>query len=501
MAGASSGARRAPAADAHCCRSSRWPARRCGGWASRPPSACRISTSCSANDDPHDDSGRVGPDERARRRPLGPRGRGERARSDCRRPGADRDRRWLRRCDTRAPRVIPRSPASSGAPAARRAHAVAQPGALAGSSAAPRPARRRRPGLAGEAGAAASLPRLAPRRRAARHRRPGGEPGRPRGRDREPAGGGHRHPARAHPVEPLRALLRHDAAEPAGAGRRLRRDAARGPGLRPLDADEPDHAPRQPAGAARRSPAGPGPGLRRARCGAACDRGARALARDAERGLSLVVRGVPAEAAGGTLVAGAAPGMAEAVALGRASPVVTVKPGNRSLWRPFLAGSLVGLAMVCGAALDPLGLFEGAELKVVNAHFRLRGPVPPVAPIVIVTIDEDSFDELNLTWPWPRALHAALIDILRKAQPAVIGVDIVFAEPSPHGPVDDQALAEAVARAGNVVLGAALTTVTEERFVKEDLNPPIRPIRDGARAFGYVNFETDSDAFVRRVAL
>jgi len=192
--------------------------------------------------------------------------------------------------------------------------------------------------------------------------------------------------------------------------------------------------------------------------------------------------------------------MAEAVAPGRASPVVTVKPRNRSVWRPFLAGSLVGLAMVCGAALDPLGLFEGAELKVVNAHFRLRGPVPPVAPIVIVTIDEDSFDELNLTWPWPRALHAALIDILRKAQPAVIGVDIVFAEPSPHGPADDQALAEAVARAGNVVLGAALTTVTEERFVKEDLNPPIRPIRDGARGFGYVNFETDSDAFVRRVA-
>jgi adenylate cyclase len=174
---------------------------------------------------------------------------------------------------------------------------------------------------------------------------------------------------------------------------------------------------------------------------------------------------------------------------------------DRSLWRLLLVGGLVGLATVGAAALDPLGFFEGAELKGLNAHFRLRGPVRPISPIVIVTIDEDSFDELNQTWPWPRALHAQLLDIVSRARPAAIGLDLVFAEPSSRGAADDQALALAVARAGNVVLGAALTTVTEARFVKEDLNPPIRPIRDGARAFGYVNFEADSDAFVRRVTL
>ncbi len=56
-------------------------------------------------------------------------------------------------------------------------------------------------------------------------------------------------------------------------------------------------------------------------------------------------------------------------------------------------------------------------------------------------------------------------------------------------------------RARRVVLGAALTVLREEAFVKEDLNPPIRPIRDGAAGFGFVNFPNDVDAFVRRAPL
>lgn len=172
-------------------------------------------------------------------------------------------------------------------------------------------------------------------------------------------------------------------------------------------------------------------------------------------------------------------------------------PG-RSTWRLLMLGGAVGLLMTAGALLDPLNLLEVTELKALNAQFRLRGPVVPSSSIVIVTIDEDSFDELNLAWPWPRAMHARLLDIVSQAKPSVIGLDIVFAEPSLYGQEDDEALARAVARAGNVVLGAALTSVRQGGFVKEDLNPPIRPVRDGARAFGFVNFDADVDAFVRR---
>jgi len=50
------------------------------------------------------------------------------------------------------------------------------------------------------------------------------------------------------------------------------------------------------------------------------------------------------------------------------------------------------------------------------------------APAVIVAIDEASLNRLG-QWPWPRSLVARLIDQLRAANPAAIGIDILFAEP------------------------------------------------------------------------
>jgi adenylate cyclase len=74
----------------------------------------------------------------------------------------------------------------------------------------------------------------------------------------------------------------------------------------------------------------------------------------------------------------------------------------------------------------------------------------PQAPIVIISIDEDSFDELNLAWPFPRALHGQLLDILSQARPAAIGFDIVFAEPSARGDDDDASLAAVIGQAGKM---------------------------------------------------
>jgi adenylate cyclase len=49
------------------------------------------------------------------------------------------------------------------------------------------------------------------------------------------------------------------------------------------------------------------------------------------------------------------------------------------------------------------------------------------APAVIVAIDESSLERLG-QWPWPRTRIARLIDKLREARPAAIGVDILFSE-------------------------------------------------------------------------
>ncbi len=151
--------------------------------------------------------------------------------------------------------------------------------------------------------------------------------------------------------------------------------------------------------------------------------------------------------------------------------------------------------------LSLAGLLEVPELRALNVMFDLRGPRTPTAPILIVSIDEDSFDELDLAWPWPRALHGRFLDIVRRGKPAAVGFDVIFAEPSIRGPADDQALAAAVARTGNVVLAGALTVVKNELVSKVDFNLPLPELREHAAGFGPVNYEIDADGNVRRSEL
>ena len=187
------------------------------------------------------------------------------------------------------------------------------------------------------------------------------------------------------------------------------------------------------------------------------------------------------------------------------------RPG--SLWRRALgfrpAGrSMIGLILAQGAVTASIiaavllfGGLEGLELKLLNTQFELRGARAPEAPIVIVSIDEDSFEELNEPWPWPRSLHAQFIERLAHDRPAVIGLDILFPEPSSRGPQDDEAFARALGTAGNVVLAAA-RSVTQQSFIeREDLNRPVDVLLDRAAGVGIVNLIHDQDAFVRRAPL
>src|SRR5687768_1071045 len=103
-----------------------------------------------------------------------------------------------------------------------------------------------------------------------------------------------------------------------------------------------------------------------------------------------------------------------------------------------------GVAVVAVALLMYFGLLEALELGALDRFFRLRGPRTPVAPIVVVAVDEDSFDELNLAWPFPRALHGTLLEMIASGGPLAIGVDILFSEPSIRGAEDDVELGASV---------------------------------------------------------
>lgn len=83
---------------------------------------------------------------------------------------------------------------------------------------------------------------------------------------------------------------------------------------------------------------------------------------------------------------------------------------------------------VCHFAGNNIQLFEIFELKLLDMRFKIRGIRPPADEVVIVAIDDTSIEHFG-RWPWPRAVHSELIDLLKADRAKAIGLDILFSEP------------------------------------------------------------------------
>jgi len=102
---------------------------------------------------------------------------------------------------------------------------------------------------------------------------------------------------------------------------------------------------------------------------------------------------------------------------------------RRSLW---LALALIALFEIPVFSTEPPGL-QALRLATFDLYQRLDPRERGSAPAVIVAIDEASIAARG-QWPWPRSMVAALIDKITDAQPAAIGVDIIFPEPDRISP-------------------------------------------------------------------
>jgi CHASE2 domain-containing sensor protein len=117
----------------------------------------------------------------------------------------------------------------------------------------------------------------------------------------------------------------------------------------------------------------------------------------------------------------------------------------------ILAGVIA--AAIAGIA-DLASLLPGLEQGTIVQRFERRGSEP--APnLLVVAIDDKTFADTGLHWPFPRRYHAEAIDRLRRDGARVIVYDVQFTEQTTAR--DDNALIEAVDRAHNVVLATAET--------------------------------------------
>lgn len=118
-----------------------------------------------------------------------------------------------------------------------------------------------------------------------------------------------------------------------------------------------------------------------------------------------------------------------------------------------------GVLAVVLSLLSVAGVLKSMDLACYDFFHRdfllgLQRYAEPPDEILIVAIDQDSFEEIGIQWPWPRSLHARLIENLDREGAAVIALDILFDVPSSGE--EDEILANSIAKSGRVVLASAV---------------------------------------------
>jgi len=199
--------------------------------------------------------------------------------------------------------------------------------------------------------------------------------------------------------------------------------------------------------------------------------------------------------------------------------------------RTLILAAVVGLgvALACEALLVTGG-FEFLENRSFDLRVRWLPPrEPPPADIIIVDIDNPTFDQFSRVvgrWPWTRLLWADLAKFIHQGRPRALVFDAVFSGKEDEDV--DQEFAQTLRDAGNVVLAYDFVAYTAEYVegagagvrevpgavavedtaslpdhtaeqVKPDL--PLKELTRAARALGSITATPDSDGVNRRFAV
>jgi diguanylate cyclase (GGDEF)-like protein/PAS domain S-box-containing protein len=113
--------------------------------------------------------------------------------------------------------------------------------------------------------------------------------------------------------------------------------------------------------------------------------------------------------------------------------------------------------------------------------------------IVVVAIDAPSIEKVGV-WPWPRRLHADLLQKLQSAGVQDVAFDVDFSAPS--DPASDEALAKALRDAGGATILPSFKQPGQKGGAAY-INRPLRPFSSQSWP-AVVNVAIESDGLVRR---
>jgi len=166
-------------------------------------------------------------------------------------------------------------------------------------------------------------------------------------------------------------------------------------------------------------------------------------------------------------------------------------------WSRLLRGGAALLAAGLAALLTVTGAASRLDDVFYDLHLSNWGYAPD-DDVVIVAIDDRSLNELG-QWPWPRDIHAQMLDRLGYAGVRGVALDLVLAEPDRTGDGHDAALAASMRRVGRVALPVTTAPLRQNGPLVEVLPTPL--IATAATTLGHTDIELDSEGTAREMYL
>ncbi len=147
-----------------------------------------------------------------------------------------------------------------------------------------------------------------------------------------------------------------------------------------------------------------------------------------------------------------------------------------------------GIALGVGVAailFEGLSFVEEFDFKVSDQFLRLKGRKTPPPGVVVIAIDEPSYKELNVSFdkPWPRKLHAEMLNRLKEFGAKRVVFDVLFTGPSSDPEADNLFTAALAAMPTVVGVQSSVRYVTNQAggYFLEDFDRPYEPFRKASR--------------------
>lgn len=147
-----------------------------------------------------------------------------------------------------------------------------------------------------------------------------------------------------------------------------------------------------------------------------------------------------------------------------------------------------------------LAVMHTSSLSAVQLRWNdsLQPGLEPQTEVVVVAIDRPTLAAFGDGWPWPRERHARLVSAIAAGRPAVIAIDVLFADPR----ADDDMLTFALANAPTVLASALGLQVRQNQLplIVERVEP-VDQLASAAAAVGHTNIVVSDAGIARSVPL